>query len=125
MMRTSTKRRIACAALGLAIVSILPLEASAAGRWRQTFGSSSGAQTATSGGYRTGSNAPGPLGLGNGFNSGNTASGWNRSNSWYNFPQYGNYAPPPYATSRSSLIQIGPMPAFGGVRSLQGWGGAR
>ncbi|HEX4142950.1 MAG TPA: hypothetical protein VHY91_05330 [Pirellulales bacterium] len=53
-------------------------------------------------------------------------SGWNASNTWYT-PQasYGNYAPPAYATSRSALIQIGPVPALGGVRSLSGWGGAR
>jgi hypothetical protein len=52
--------------------------------------------------------------------------GWNASNNWYT-PQapYGNYAPPAYATSRSALIQIGPVPALGGVRSLPGWGGAR
>ena len=61
--------------------------------------------------------------MANGYNSGNSGSGWNRANSWYNIPQYGNYAPPPYATSRSALIQIGPLPAFGGVRSLPGWGG--
>jgi hypothetical protein len=53
-------------------------------------------------------------------------SGWNASNTWYT-PQapYGNYAPPPYATSRSAFYQVGPVPAFGGVRSLSGWGGAR
>jgi hypothetical protein len=52
-------------------------------------------------------------------------SGWNASNTWYNVPSYGNYAPPPYATSRSAFYQVGPVPAFGGVRSLPGWGGAR
>jgi hypothetical protein len=50
---------------------------------------------------------------------------WNASNTWYNVPSYGNYAPPPYATSRSAFYQVGPVPAFGGVRSLPGWGGAR
>ena len=52
--------------------------------------------------------------------------GWTANNNWYT-PQapYGNYAPPAYATSRSALIQIGPVPALGGVRSLPGWGGAR
>ena len=52
-------------------------------------------------------------------------SGWNASNTWYNVPSYGNYAPPPYATSRSAFYQVGPVPAFGGVRSLPGWGGVR
>ncbi len=54
-----------------------------------------------------------------------TRSGWNASNTWYNAAPYGNYAPPPYATSRSAFYQVGPVPAFGGVRSLPGWGGAR
>ncbi len=53
------------------------------------------------------------------------SSGWNASNTWYNVPSYGNYAPPPYATSRSAFYQVGPVPALGGVRSLSGWGGAR
>jgi hypothetical protein len=54
------------------------------------------------------------------------SGGWSASNNWYT-PQapYGNYKPPAYATSRSALIQIGPVPAMGGVRSLSGWGGAR
>jgi hypothetical protein len=125
-MKRSCKMSAAWAAIAMLIVAATAPAASAAGRWRQTYGASVGAQrTATTANYSAGGNRPGPLGLGNGFNSGNSASGWNRNNSWYNFPQYGNYAPPPYATSRSSLIQIGPMPAFGGVRSLQGWGGAR
>ena len=51
--------------------------------------------------------------------------GWNANNTWYNAAPYGNYAPPPYATSRSAFIQLGAVPAFGGVRSLPGWGGAR
>src|SRR5580692_10164429 len=37
-------------------------------------------------------------------------SGWNASNTWYNVPSYGNYAPPPYATSRSAFYQVGPVP---------------
>jgi hypothetical protein len=53
------------------------------------------------------------------------SNGWNASNTWYNVPSYGNYAPPPYATSRSAFYQVGPVPALGGVRSLSGWGGAR
>jgi hypothetical protein len=52
-------------------------------------------------------------------------SGWNASNTWYNVPSYGNYAPPPYATSRAAFYQVGPVPALGGARSLPGWGGAR
>jgi hypothetical protein len=51
--------------------------------------------------------------------------GWNANNTWFTQAPYGNYAPPPYATSRSAFYQVGPVPAFGGVRSLPGWGGAR
>ncbi len=52
-------------------------------------------------------------------------TGWNANNTWYNVPNNGNYAPPPYATSKSAFYQVGPVPAIGGVRSLPGWGGAR
>ena len=51
--------------------------------------------------------------------------GWNANNTWFTQAPYGNYAPPPYATSHSAFYQVGPVPAFGGVRSLPGWGGAR
>jgi hypothetical protein len=51
--------------------------------------------------------------------------GWNAENTWFTQAPYGNYAPPPYATSHAAFYQVGPVPAFGGVRSLPGWGGAR
>ncbi len=108
---------MACAVLALTIGSALASPA-AAGRWRGNYRAPAQTNTGRSA-------APGPTGTGNGFNSGNSGSGWNRNNSWYNIPQYGNYAPPPYATSKKAFIQVGPLPAFGGVRSLQGWGGAR
>jgi hypothetical protein len=120
-MSRTFQRTAACAILALTICGALAGPASAA-RWTRAQRAPAQAQTQTRG---TAGTAPGPLGMGNGYNSGNSGSGWNRNNSWYNIPQYGNYAPPPYATSKSAFIQVGPLPAFGGVRSLQGWGGAR
>ena len=115
-------RRIACLALASVVVagSVSIAEAARWGRNRRAVQAPAATTTVNSQ-----SSAPGPLGISNGYNSGNSGSGWNRNNSWYNIPQYGNYAPPPYATSRQSFIQVGPLPAFGGVRSLPGWGGAR
>src|ERR1700722_13141305 len=36
--------------------------------------------------------------------------GWNANNTWFTQAPYGNYAPPPYATSRSAFYQVGPVP---------------
>ena len=137
-MNQSTRRThsmycsLVCGILSLTACSLLATPAAAAGRWRNRSAAQSNtvqSNTAQPRAFQSGTvqsnTAPGPTGLGNGFNSGNSGSGWNRNNSWYNIPQYGNYAPPPYATSKKAFIQVGPMPAFGGVRSLQGWGGAR
>ncbi len=121
-------RVLICGSLALGACSLWATPAAAAGRWR-TNRATAQSGTAQNGTVQRGAmqngTAPGPTGIDNGFNSGNSGSGWNRNNTWYNFPQYGNYAPPPYATSKKAFIQVGPMPAFGGVRSLQGWGGAR
>ncbi len=120
-------RILVCGAVALGTCALTASPAAAAGRWRnRTTAPATKAQSNTAQPNPVqSSTTPGPTGMANGYNSGNSGSGWNRNNSWYTIPQYGNYAPPPYATSKKALIQIGPLPAFGGVRSLQGWGGAR
>ena len=123
-MNRTFKRTAICAVVALTVYGGLASTASAA-RWRNANRAPVQSGTTNSAGATTNGTASGPLGMNNGYNSGNSGSGWNRNNTWYNFPQYGNYAPPPYATSKKAFYQVGPMPAFGGVRSLPGWGGAR
>jgi hypothetical protein len=121
-------RRAAWAILAVTLCSGL-VSPAMAGRWGRNRQAPTQARTRTQTQSPTQAKsnaaAPGPTGIGNGYNAGNNAQGWNRNNTWYNIPQYGNYAPPPYATSKKAFIQVGPLPAFGGVRSLPGWGGAR